>query len=63
MKFEEALKLLKEGKRLTRKEWSRIYLAIRKNELIKYCYKGFMLDSFELSSDDILADDWQIYEI
>jgi len=63
MKFEEALKLLKEGKRLTRKEWSKIHLVIINNELMEYYGRGSMMGkSLELYSDDILAEDWEIIE-
>jgi hypothetical protein len=66
MKFEEVLPLLREGKKFRRLSWSNYddkHICVYKNKII-FCFIDFEcdLEKFNLDSEDILADDWEIVE-
>ena len=69
MDFSEALKLLKEGKKLRRRKWRHIYMKLRRPVDDKdYRFSkhrisdGFERDTVELGAYDIAADDWEVVE-
>lgn len=63
MKFEDALKAMREGKKVARKNW-----AIVLGEPVHYCilngklmyYSGIEYYGFSVSGGEILAEDWEI---
>ena len=60
MKFEEALKLLKEGKKIRNKLWRKEYYIWTN---VKVCFlnpRGDVVNS--VASDLILNDDWEEYK-
>lgn len=65
MKFEEALKAMREGKKIKRAEWEKKYIV--KDESLRIgvanSETGNMLGlEAILAGSDVLADDWEIYE-
>ena len=67
MTFEEALKLLKQGKKIRRRGWecSDTYLTFSDNDLkLKLVADSgeFQEIYYHLSKDDILANDWEKYK-
>lgn len=72
MNFSEALDALKDGHKVTRKDWKRgrnIYLEIQRpdkhSKMTKpYIYMNKDDDKFpcDLSCESILADDWEVVE-
>ena len=68
MKFEEALDLLKEGKKVRRRVWEcpDTYLAFSDNDLklkLVDANGEFQEIYYHLSKDDILANDWKEYPL
>ena len=65
MRFEEALKTMREGKFVQRKNDTHLFkmLQICDNEwvILVFCFGEWMGDVF-LSSKNICADDWEIVE-
>lgn len=63
MRFEEALKAMREGKKVSRKSWAKI-LGISPYRFIKdgkiMCYSGIEYYNFLLCDADVLADDWEV---
>lgn len=64
MKFEGALKHLREGGEVRRSEWDTKLLKVYENLLIAYpsceSYRVDLLDSLRV--EDILAEDWEVVE-
>lgn len=60
MNFIEAVKLANKGKKIKRKPWFDIFV-ISTGSLLRW--GGGSLSKFEVTTNDILADDWEIYEI
>lgn len=57
MKFEQALAAMREGKKVRRKSWSCGYILIEYGEIVdEKCIR------FGPCQEDILAEDWEIYE-
>jgi hypothetical protein len=69
MKFEEVLPLLRDGKKFRKLHYcgdeflSDRYIYVKNNQiiLVNECYDVEDYD-YRLSSDDILAEDWEIVE-
>ena len=66
MKFEEALKCMREGKTVTRKPfidyWETPYWKIENNEIVGGCFRDNGWEEENLDEYDILQDDWVIYD-
>lgn len=63
MKFEDALKLLREGKKVTEKTYHKgAYVFIGEQERLEISYDGVTGNMYVISFDDILADDWEEYK-
>jgi hypothetical protein len=67
MNFGEAIQAMKDGKRVCRKEWKTVWLAINNLEyarpsFIYYC-KDNSIDEYPVwypKQEDMLAEDWEI---
>ena len=66
MKFEEALKLLREGKKLTRSIYINRYLYLDMLGDRKYIFDHHINlninPSWEPRCEDLLAEDWELYD-
>lgn len=62
--FETALVFLKQGKKIRRASWSfRETIFIHRNEVVLFDSVSCRMCTFDfLSSDDILAEDWEVVE-
>lgn len=63
MRFEQALKAMREGKKVARKSWAKIldispYRCIKDGKIMYY--SGIEYYNFPLYDKDVLADDWEI---
>ena len=67
MNFGEAIQAMKDGKRVCRKGWKTVWLAINnleygRSSFIYYC-KDNSIDEYPVwypNQEDMLADDWEI---
>ena len=67
MNFGEAIQAMKDGKRVCRKEWKTVWLAISNLEygrpsFIYYC-KDNSIDEYPVwypSQEDMMAEDWEV---
>lgn len=63
MTFEEALKAMREGKKIQRKTWDNFYIVkIPCKDALLFCYDKISTTEFHLNSADIIADDWEIVD-
>lgn len=62
MRFEEALKAMREGKKVRRKCWGKYcYIQIEYNpSTCKVEFLNQNQNDFSLSADSVLADDWEV---
>ena len=64
MKFEDALKHLREGEEVKRSEWDTKLLKVYENLLIAYpsceSYRVDLLDCLRI--EDIMSEDWEIVD-
>lgn len=64
MSFSEALELVKDGKEVRRKSWSEVeYLWIENGKLMRRIdYDLLELEIIRMDTEDILAEDWELYK-
>lgn len=64
MSFSEALELVKDGKEVRRKSWSEVeYLWIENGKLMRRIdYDLLELEIVRMDTEDILAEDWELYK-
>lgn len=64
MSFSEALELVKDGKEVGRKSWSEVeYLWIENGKLMRRIdYDLLELEIIRMDTEDILAEDWELYK-
>lgn len=64
MRFEEALKYLREGEEVKRSEWDTKLLKVYENLLIAIpSRESYRVDLLErLRVEDIMSDDWEVVE-
>lgn len=62
MSFSEALELVKDGKEVRRKSWSKVeYLWIENGKLMRRIdYDLLELEIVRMETEDILAEDWEL---
>lgn len=64
MNFSEALELMKGGEKIRRKSWAEVEYMWIENETImrRIFYDLLELECIRVDSEDILAEDWELYE-
>lgn len=64
MTFDKVLPGLREGKKFRRKSWSRkdVYLDLVKNTYLFLNSNEKAIDTFNLTDDDVFADDWEYFD-
>lgn len=62
MKFEEALKAMREGKKVTLKGCIKTYLSIKDGKLQGYCAIDKHYNTYPLALSSILSEDWKVIE-
>lgn len=65
MIFEQALKAMREGKKVARKHWaivleSPVHICILDKEILHYT--GIDYYDFPLDSEDVMAEDWEVVD-
>lgn len=64
MNFSEALELMKDGKEVRRKSWAEVeYMWIENGKIMRRIYYDLLeLEYVRIESEDILAEDWELYK-
>jgi len=67
MKFEDALKAMREGKKVTRKDWALVlgtpeYYCVLNGKFVFYSGIEYYESCISISGKDILAEDWEVVE-
>lgn len=62
MRFEEALKAMREGKKVKRKKWTTECLCIVDGALNGYSFIEHQYNTFPLSLSNIMSEDWEIVD-
>lgn len=62
MNFGQALDVLRQGKKVKRKEWDRVWLATAANQCLIYMFLdgGTRHVTWSPTQGEILADDWEV---
>lgn len=62
MKFEEALKAMRKGKKVTKKGYIKTYLSIKDGKLQGYCAIDKHYNTYPLALSSILSEDWEVVD-
>lgn len=62
MRFEDALKCMRDGKKVTLKGYIKTYFSIKDGKLQGYCAIDKHYNTYPLALGSILAEDWEVVE-
>lgn len=64
MNFSEALELMKEGKEVRRESWAEVeYMWIENGKIMRRIFYDLLeLEYVRIETEDILAEDWELYK-